>query len=82
MFSEYLQIQYHKFTMAQLRISVFLLCIAPFVLCSISENIPYSEYNIGIVFQIVSDLIGNTVAYQIGGRFAVEEVVTYHCRTP
>ena len=47
-----------------------------------SEDIPYQEYDVGIVLSTLQRAIANTIDYYTHGGFALDKEVTFHCHTP
>lgn len=66
--------------MVQLRF--ILLLAGAFLIAKVQGNESFVEYNLGDILLIVRDLVSNSIQFHSQGGFAVDKVVTYHCRSP
>lgn len=67
--------------MVLFRVFCLLLIVSVFELGVASEK--YAEYNLEIVPKLLFDFTRNTLGYYTHlSNFAMDHVVTFHCRTP
>lgn len=68
--------------MAQFRFVFLLASVSLLVNVSFGEDEAFAEYDAAVVMQVIGDVIRNTFEFHTQGGFAIDKVVTYHCRTP
>lgn len=48
----------------------------------VEDILPWSEYNLGILLEVIKNITFYTTDYYLKGGYSLEEVVSFHCSTP